>query len=245
MRHRRGFTLIELLVVIAIIAILAAILFPVFMRAKESSRLSRCSSNFRQIGLAIQAYAGGWSGTCPVVGNIWMFEYNRYSGSPDYTQSIRNKTHLAELLFRLKYVPSKNVFKCSTKATDAAIPLWTKEPEYADWKGVTYTPCNWSVHKGEDGTYWGEIPMCVGGDKPSDPPEFVNLDNFNYHRVNSRMTQTIILACISGGWKLSGGGTDFPNQHVPGNHGDNGNQTIVLFADGHVRTVPWDAVGWF
>ncbi len=53
---RRGFTLIELLVVIAIIAILAAILFPVFAKARERAQTSRCISNEKQIGTAVMAY---------------------------------------------------------------------------------------------------------------------------------------------------------------------------------------------
>lgn len=53
---RKGFTLIELLVVIAIIAILAAILFPVFARAREQARKTSCLSNFKQIGLAAMQY---------------------------------------------------------------------------------------------------------------------------------------------------------------------------------------------
>lgn len=81
-RERRGFTLIELLVVIAIIAILAAILFPVFLRAKGNARRIACVSNARQLGLAISSYASDWSGHIPALadngreghfGYIWVF----------------------------------------------------------------------------------------------------------------------------------------------------------------------------
>jgi len=55
-----GFTLIELLVVIAIIAILAAILFPVFSRAREQARKTACLSNLKQIGNALLMYTHLW-----------------------------------------------------------------------------------------------------------------------------------------------------------------------------------------
>lgn len=62
---KRGFTLIELLVVIAIIAILAAILFPVFGRARENARRSSCQSNLKQIGLGIAQYTQDYDEMLP------------------------------------------------------------------------------------------------------------------------------------------------------------------------------------
>jgi prepilin-type N-terminal cleavage/methylation domain-containing protein/prepilin-type processing-associated H-X9-DG protein len=61
----QGFTLIELLVVIAIIAILAAVLFPVFATAREKARQSGCASNLKQIGLAFQQYNQDYDETTP------------------------------------------------------------------------------------------------------------------------------------------------------------------------------------
>jgi prepilin-type N-terminal cleavage/methylation domain-containing protein len=64
-QSRKGFTLIELLVVIAIIAILAAILFPVFAQAREQARKASCLSNCKQLGLATQMYAQDYDDTLP------------------------------------------------------------------------------------------------------------------------------------------------------------------------------------
>lgn len=65
--RRRGFTLIELLVVIAIIAILAAILFPVFAQARERARTSSCSSNLKQLGTGIAMYVQDYDEIFPYV----------------------------------------------------------------------------------------------------------------------------------------------------------------------------------
>ncbi|RYX84442.1 DUF1559 domain-containing protein [bacterium] len=65
---RRGFTLIELLVVIAIIAILAAILFPVFARARENARRSSCQSNLKQWGLGLMQYTQDYDEKFPMMG---------------------------------------------------------------------------------------------------------------------------------------------------------------------------------
>lgn len=63
MSRKKGFTLIELLVVIAIIAILAAILFPVFAKAREKARQTSCASNAKQIGTALMMYAQDYDET--------------------------------------------------------------------------------------------------------------------------------------------------------------------------------------
>src|SRR2546428_7055140 len=63
--RKRAFTLIELLVVIAIIAILAAILFPVFAQARDRARMSACVSNMRQIGSGLMMYAQDYDETFP------------------------------------------------------------------------------------------------------------------------------------------------------------------------------------
>jgi prepilin-type N-terminal cleavage/methylation domain-containing protein/prepilin-type processing-associated H-X9-DG protein len=68
--RRTGFTLIELLVVIAIISILAAILFPVFARAREGARRTSCLSNLKQIGLACHMYAQDYDELFPVDNHI-------------------------------------------------------------------------------------------------------------------------------------------------------------------------------
>ena len=75
MSKKRAFTLIELLVVIAIIAILAAILFPVFAKAREKARTSSCQSNEKQMGVAITQYAQDYDEKLP----------GRYNGAEAYS----------------------------------------------------------------------------------------------------------------------------------------------------------------
>lgn len=103
-----GFTLIELLVVIAIIAILAAILFPVFAKAREKAGTLSCLSNMNQIGKAIYNYLQDWDGAYPM---------NRY---PDKNHTnINTPSGLDGSTINWKhsvfpYVKSLDVFRCPT-----------------------------------------------------------------------------------------------------------------------------------
>jgi prepilin-type N-terminal cleavage/methylation domain-containing protein/prepilin-type processing-associated H-X9-DG protein len=78
MSSKRAFTLIELLVVIAIIAIIAAILFPVFAKAREKARQTSCTSNEKQIGLALMQYVQDYDETLPNRQNVSGTNWKSY-----------------------------------------------------------------------------------------------------------------------------------------------------------------------
>jgi prepilin-type N-terminal cleavage/methylation domain-containing protein len=98
MKSNRGFTLIELLVVIAIIAILAAILFPVFAKAREKARQATCASNLKQIGTATQMYVQDYDEYFPApypggswgTGRYWFDLIRPYTGVPWYSTNPRH-----------------------------------------------------------------------------------------------------------------------------------------------------------
>lgn len=104
MQKKKGFTLIELLVVIAIIAILAAILFPVFAQAREKARQASCMSNLKQIGLAELQYVQDYD--------------ERYSGSYQCTNFCNgNRIYYPELIY--PYTKSAQIYYCpDTTDTD-------------------------------------------------------------------------------------------------------------------------------
>jgi len=105
----RGFTLIELLVVIAIISILAAILFPVFARARENARKAACMSNLKQIGLAVQMYLQDYDGTFP-------FARNSYGGDETVVKHTATEYDVTGTWYTILQPYTKNfqVFICPT-----------------------------------------------------------------------------------------------------------------------------------
>lgn len=111
MHMKRAFTLIELLVVIAIIAILAALLFPVFARAKAAAKQTACISNLKQIGSAITLYMGDYDDIFPyAVDASDKFDPAIWDHEPTFQAQIPNMLELPDALF--PYTKSKEVFKC-------------------------------------------------------------------------------------------------------------------------------------
>ncbi|BCW99912.1 MAG: hypothetical protein KatS3mg024_2739 [Armatimonadota bacterium] len=85
----KGFTLIELLVVIAIIAILAAILFPVFARTRDAARTTACKNNLKQLGLAFMMFAEDNGGKLPTINEYFRKEGTVWKQGPlwNYTKT--------------------------------------------------------------------------------------------------------------------------------------------------------------
>ena len=138
-RHTaRGFTLIELLVVIAIIAILAAILFPVFARARENARRASCQSNLKQIGLGIMQYTQDYDEKLPII--------KPFNGVDNYVVDYANSTDYGVLKPIFPYTKSWQLYLCpsATPATGTFAPSGNSNTNYLS-NGVVITPTGMNV----------------------------------------------------------------------------------------------------
>jgi len=104
---RKGFTLIELLVVIAIIAILAAILFPVFAKAREKARQASCLSNMKQLGMAMVMYKDDYDQKYP---GAYVGPYSPSLGDPSANGGSETYTYWWQLV--IPYIKNQRVLMC-------------------------------------------------------------------------------------------------------------------------------------
>lgn len=130
-KSKVGFTLIELLVVIAIIAILAAILFPVFARARENARRASCQSNLKQIGLGITMYVQDYDEKYPLT--LWGWSASTLvtqndSSKPGYKFNTSNGSDIGKYVSWMDiiypYVKSTQLFVCPSNTHGDSTPSY-------------------------------------------------------------------------------------------------------------------------
>jgi prepilin-type N-terminal cleavage/methylation domain-containing protein/prepilin-type processing-associated H-X9-DG protein len=117
-RRSGGFTLIELLVVIAIIAILAAILFPVFAQAREKARQTSCLSNNKQIGLATMMYIQDYDETFPM--EPW-FNNNAGDGVPVVGSGVAGESPFNYKDELTPYIKTQQIWICPTNVSNGSL----------------------------------------------------------------------------------------------------------------------------
>lgn len=215
---RRGFTLIELLVVIAIIAILAAILFPVFARAREKARQASCTSNLKQLALGLQMYTTDYDEKLPLeIGweGYWWYAYFVYDpalGWPTDGAACYNAM--------LPYIKNTQIFTC---------PSGSVSENY-------YTPAPYSRNTNYTYNGWMHNKPLAGIQEPA--ALILIWEGMGSEGIDGCVANPFIQFDGAGNanyWSLWYGFKDDGNTH---NEGLN-----YAYADGHVKWVKTGAAG--
>lgn len=252
LNHRRkAFTLIELLVVIAIIAILAAILFPVFARARENARRASCQSNVKQIGIGLLQYIQDFDETLPK---------NSYGPSAVDIYGAWNPGNYTWMDAIFPYVKSTQTFECPSDGYPSDKYTVQTDDDYGSYAINGYGL--------SDGGAYNKYPP-AGSNKASDPFDIKasrlatpattfwvmenssgyrgSLSNIAYAwRVGNSMAATSLYPTSSG--LCSTGYEAFPRLCAPSVHTTNGpgarhlETVTVLYCDGHVKSLKLDGL---
>ncbi len=172
--RRRGFTLIELLVVIAIIGILAAMVFPVFARARESARKAVCLSNVKNIALAIQMYLADnndhfWPIETRQDVREWFPAQAQLDDPPDpedcHGIDFKLNPYLRVPVMLDEYVKNRDVSRCPSASLERGARFITGFPDWFSHLGVTAGQWGWCINDAElCPLYSASYPAGWGGD---------------------------------------------------------------------------------
>jgi len=183
-RRKGGFTLIELLVVIAIIAILAAILFPVFARAREAGRKASCQNNMKELGLALIMYTGDYDAMLPS-SYLWAFsgtwnatQFSYFAYWRGYLPPPANATSQSWPMLLYSFMKNKDIIWCPSdpdKSDDVFVNNNQQNPTKVSyfwkaavdrgWYGLTTTarkegdfdfPADQIIFYEHNGWHWGD-----------------------------------------------------------------------------------------
>ncbi|MCX7993096.1 MAG: DUF1559 domain-containing protein [Fimbriimonadales bacterium] len=206
MRYR-GFTLIELLVVIAIIAILAAILFPVFAQAREKARQTQCVNNMKQAGLGVFQYIQDYDETYPM---------------SVYRARVNNQDCAYTMLAAIEpYVKNKDIYECPSRRREMDLDAFWRSllgiPECGQFRWLSYVANFALFEDGPNNTITGAT---------NQPP--VKLAELEY------VAETA--AYLDGQLTVQGGTGNCAlfNSPVEGRHNETAS---VAYADGHAKTI--------
>jgi prepilin-type N-terminal cleavage/methylation domain-containing protein/prepilin-type processing-associated H-X9-DG protein len=227
--HRNGFTLIELLVVIAITAILAAILFPVFARARENARRTSCASNLKQIGLSMMQYTQDYDEKFPKydLANWGQFTSSNGKAAFGWADAMQ------------PYMKSIQLYQCPSElgepAPSPSAPLVgqigdPRQPQYSDYwlnsrlnnLGIADLAATSQTIMFGDGN--GNDPR-TGGDFPT---QYVGSSRHVYNGCHTIKDSVYVDNCTFTTHARNLGGTPSPfERHLGGAN--------FLFTDGHVK----------
>jgi prepilin-type N-terminal cleavage/methylation domain-containing protein/prepilin-type processing-associated H-X9-DG protein len=215
MPRRRGFTLIELLVVIAIIAILAAILFPVFARAREKARQTSCLSNVKQLGLGWMMYVQDYDELVPNVCS-WSLGGANYPFIWDQLGP---------------YIKNVQLWECPSRSWGVTMGTLASPPGPQCFWSTTVPRCSYGINWRLGGTWrgirkMGEIRV------PASTMLLGDATNLDICWQTYRMAYAGLC-----GWEPPGGCSNITFWATPDHTVHNGGQNLA-FCDGHAK---WQA----
>jgi prepilin-type N-terminal cleavage/methylation domain-containing protein/prepilin-type processing-associated H-X9-DG protein len=228
--RRRGFTLIELLVVIAIIAILAAILFPVFARARENARRSSCQSNLKQIGLGAIQYSQDYDETLVRA---------HYGPTNPWSTQTQLPTYAKWMDAIYPYVKSEQIFVCPSDSGDRYRNVPNASSGHADYGSYGINQTHWNTGDNADGPGRDNATMSLA--QLASPTTTVWITDANDRGTNEdhRIAFDTVPATRISGTNPRVLIQDGNRSGVAERHLDTAN---VLYCDGHVKSMKIDAL---